>query len=52
MKKIINLVVYFDEDKNKFNSEMKHKCDTLDTALDVIQEFINRKRRKGKKSDA
>ena len=51
MKKIINLVVYFDDIKNEFKTEMRHKCDTTETALDVIQEFINRKRR-GKKLDA
>ena len=51
MKKIIALNIYLDENTKQLKAEMKHRCDTKDDALNVIQEFINRKR-KGKKSDA
>lgn len=45
MKKIINLSIYFDEDKKTFNAQLKHRCD-LETAYEVIQDYINRKRGK------
>lgn len=52
MKKIITLEIFFDEDKKMINAEIKHSCDSIETALQVIQEFIDRKSKKGGKSDA
>ena len=51
MKKVLTLNIYINEDSNEVNCELKHRCQTKEDALNIIQEFINRKRR-GKKSDA
>ena len=51
--KIIELTITFDSEEKRFNAELKHKCESIDVALDVLQEYINRtKKRKEKKLDA
>ena len=51
MKKIIALNIYLDEETKQIKAELKHRCETKQIALSVIQEFVNRKGRE-KKSDA
>ena len=46
MKKILTLNIYVDETTNKVTAEMKHRCNSKDDALRLIQEFVDRKKRK------
>lgn len=48
--KVLTLKIEVDE-SGKVDANLKHKCKTTDDALNLIQEFINRKR-KTKKVDA
>lgn len=46
MKKVLTLNIYIDEVTNKVTAEMKHRCKSKDFALNLLQDFIDRKRRK------
>ena len=50
MKKILTLNIYLNEDNKQISAEMRHRCNSEDDALNLLQEFIDRKRRK--KADA
>ena len=46
MKKVLTLNIYIDESTNQVNAEMKHRCKDKQSALNLIQEFVDRKSRK------
>ena len=53
MKKIVTLEIFFDEGKRMLHAKMKHTCNSEEVALQVIQEFVDKKsRRKEKPKDA
>ena len=53
MKKIVTLEIFFDEDKKMMQAQLNHTCGSLEVALQVIQEFVDKKsRRKEKPKDA